>query len=306
MNSNARNSGLRRALFACGLAATAAAAALSPDWSSLLKAQGYYGSVDLSIAAAISPTASLVPGQDVLLLVTVTNSGLDAAQRVRTVATANNLSFVAAAGCTAGTQYPQCNLADSLAAGSSADYLLQMSVPADARNHVQFSASVASDDSETRPGDEIVLLKQRIYVPLDLRTDVACAPQNRQERFVRCSIRFRNDSTYGARQPTLRTAVSPQDAPPVRWSCQSTQSGLCAAAQPGNRSYTLIPGMLAAGASVTFFADIPLQAGVPLNTLDASAALNPAMAETELNPADNGDQRSIEPTLFLDGFDQNP
>lgn len=272
----------------------------------MLKAQGYYGSVDLGIAADISPAADLVPGQDVLLLVTVTNSGPDAAQRVRTVATARNLSFAAAAGCTTGTQYPQCNLADSLAAGSSADYLLQMSVPADARTHVQFSASVASDDIETAPGDEIVLLKRRIHVPLDLRTDVGCAPHNRLDRFVRCSIRFRNDSTFGARQPTLSATVSPQDALPVRWSCQSTQSGLCAAAQPGNRSYTLVPGMLAPDALVTFFAEIPLQAGLPLTSIDASAALNPAMGETELNPADNSDHRRFEPALFFDGFEQNP
>lgn len=305
MNSNARNSGLHRTIFAGGLAATALAAVLAPDWTAVLKAQGYYGSVDLSIAADVSHSY-FVPGQEALLQVTVANNGPDTAHRVRTVAAAHNLNFIDAAGCNTSTQYPQCNLADSLAAVNSAGYLLQMRVPDDARNHVQFSASVASDDVEIQPGDEIVLLKQRIYVPLDLRTDMACAPQSRHERVVRCSIRFRNDGTYGARQPTLRASVSPQDGLPVRWSCQTTQAGLCAAAQSGGRSYTLTPGMLEIGASVTFFADIPLQAGTPLITLDANAALNPSMGETELNPADNTNTLSIEPTLFFDGFDGNP
>lgn len=305
MNSNARNSGLRRAIFAGGLAATALAAVLAPDWTAVLKAQGYYGNVDLSIAADIPPNP-LRPGDEVDVLVLVANNGPDAAQHVRTVATAQNLSFVAASGCNSAASYPQCQLADSLQAGSSADYLLRMRVPQDARNHVQFSASVMSDDTEIQPGDEIVLLKQRIEVPVDLLTDIICEYRQRTERVSRCSFRFSNIGSYGARQPSLQATIAAPTALRVNWRCESNPAGLCAGAQGSGMAYSVQPGLLPAGASVMFFADFSLYAAAPLVTLDANARLNSLMGESELNPANNPTSVVFEAPLFVDGFDRNP
>lgn len=306
MKSTARNSGLRRALFATGLAATAAAAVMSPDWSSVLKAQGYYGYVDLGIEVAGLPE-TLSPGDEVTLAVSVANRGPDTANRVRTIATAQGLTFLGGHGSCGATYYPQCALADTLAADDVAAYLLGMRVPADARNHVQFSASVASDDIEAQPGDEIVLLKRRIYVPLDLRSDIACARSSQgQERVARCSIRYSNTGSYGARQPALQASVSYGAPQPVRWSCESTPAGLCAAAQANAAGYVLQPLQLPAAASVTFFADIPLRGAQPLVALSANASLNPAMGETDLQPGNNSSGLTFEPSLFVDGFDAAP
>lgn len=305
MNSTASNRGLRRALFAGGLAATAVAAVLSPDWSSVLKAQGYYDSVDLSIAADTT-SGLILPGWDIPINIQVANYGPDTARRVRTVATAQNLTFVSASDCGPAPQYPQCNLTDALAAGSSTGYTLWMRVPADARNHLQFSVSVASDGVETMPGDEIVLLKRPIYVPLDLVTEMACAPMQQgvtQGRLAHCSIRFRNTGSFGARQPTLQASVAPTGPLPVRWSCESTPADLCTSAQTSGAGYSLRPAMLPGSASVTFFADIPLSAATPVITLNANAALNGLMGETEVNPANNAASYQFEPSLFVDGFD---
>lgn len=303
MNSSASNSGLRRAIFAGGLAVTAMAAALSPDWSSVLKAQGYYDSVDLSIAA-IAPEGFVFPNTDMVLGVSVVNHGPDTARRVRTVAAAHNLTYVSTQGCGPEPQYPQCMLWIDLPAGHGHSYDLVMHVPAEARNHVQFSVSVASDGVETLPGDEIVLLKRAIYVPLDLSTEMACArPQGfAQERVARCSIRFRNPGSWGARTPTLQASVAPTGPRPVSWSCESSPAELCASAQASGSGYSLRPFMLPGGSSVTFFAEIPLNAATPVITLHANAGLNLLMAETDVNPANNAASLDFEPSLFFDGF----
>lgn len=305
MNSTARNSGLRRGSFAAGLAATAIAAALSPDWSSVLKAQGYYDSVDLSIAA-VAPEGFVFPDTDLVLGVSVVNHGPDTARRVRTIAAAHNLTYVRTQGCGPEPQYPQCMLWNDLPAGHGQSYDLVMHVPAEARNHVQFSISVASDGVETVPGDEIVLLKRAIYVPLDLITEIACAPLQQgaaQTRVAQCSIRFRNTGSWGARAPTLQASAAPAGPRPVNWSCESSPAALCASAQANGSGYSLRPYFLPPSASVTFFADIPLNPAAPVITLDANATLNGLMGETEVNPANNAVSYLFEPSLFADGFD---
>lgn len=305
MNSTARNSGLRRGIFAAGLAATAIAAALSPDWSSVLKAQGYYGSVDLSIDAELGEEA-LLPGQDVVVVVDVANLGPDAANRVRTIARAHNMNLVHGAGCSGGMHYPQCALADSLDAGSNRSYSLYMRVPPDARHHVQFSASVTSDDTEIQPGDEIVLLKRPIRVPVDFDTEIACARVRQgvaAERVAHCSIRFRSLGIFGAREPTLQATAALAGPLPVRWSCESTPAGLCASAQANGNSYSVRPALMPGQASVTFFAELPLRGAPPVIAFNAGAALNPLMGETESNPANNAASLEFEPSLFFDGFD---
>lgn len=298
MKSKGINGGPRRLLFAAGLAATGAAAVLSPDWSSVLKAQGYYGNVDLGIL--VDAPTRVEPGQDISLIVGVLNQGPDTAHRVRTIATARQLSYIGGIGCV-GPRYPQCALADSLGIGSFG-YQLDMRVPADARNHVQFSASVTSDDTEIHPGDEITLVKIPVYVPLDLRTDIACSPVVEGARgTVRCSIRFTNTGVHGARLPLLRASVDPAHVP--QWRCESTIPALCATATVVGYRYEAAPTLLPGGSSLTFFVDLRASGSSPVVTVEAEARLNPAMGETDVAPGNNLLRFDYEPSLFSDGFE---
>ncbi len=298
MKSTATNGGLRRLLFAGGLTLTGAAALLSPDWSSVLKAQGYYGSVDLGIELDAQP--HVVPGEELVMTVLVRNQGPETAHRVRTVATAPQLSYLGSYVCVPA--YPQCALADTLAAGDTAFYTAVFRVPADARNHVQFSASVASDDTENQPGDEIAVMKIPVHVPLDLRTDIACERVDGAVRGgVRCSIRFSSAYPLGARLPLLRASVDAAQSP--QWTCESTLPALCATAAASGNGYEATPTLLAGANSVTFFVDLRVGSARPVVTLDAEARLNPAMGETDLAPGNNRSHLDYEPSLFADDFD---
>lgn len=298
MKSTATHGGLRRLLFAGGLALTGAAAVLSPDWSSVLKAQGYYSNVDLGIV--LDAPGVVEPGQEFELAVLVHNQGPGIAHRVRTVAAAQQLSYVGGIGCD-GPRYPQCALADSLGIGVFG-YQLTMRVPDYARNHVQFSASVASDDIEAQPGDEITLIKIPVYVPLDLRTNIACARVADAARgMVRCSIRFSSVVSHGARLPLLRASVNSAQSP--QWSCEATQPTLCATAVASGNSYEATPTVLPGGSSVTFFADLRVSRALPVVALDAEARLNPAMGETDIAPGNNRSHLDYEPSLFAHDFE---
>lgn len=298
MKSTATHGGLRRLLFAGGLALTGAAAVLSPDWSSVLKAQGYYGSVDLGIV--LDAPGIVEPGQEFEMAVLVHNQGPGIAHRVRTVATAQQLSYIGGIGCD-GPRYPQCALADSLGIGVFG-YQLTMRVPDYARNHVQFSASVASDDIEAQPGDEIAVMKIPVYVPLDLRTDIACARVEAGARgMVRCSIRYSSAMVHDARLPLLRASVDAAQSP--QWSCEATQPELCATAAAVGNAYEATPTLLPGGSSVTFFVDLRVSRANPVVALDAEARLDPGMGETDLAPGNNQSHLDYEPSLFADDFE---
>jgi hypothetical protein len=299
MKSTAANSGLRRLLFAGGLVATGVAAVLSPDWSAVLKAQGYYGSVDLSIE--VDRPGYVLPGGELVLDIVARNQGPDTAHRVRSIAAAPQLTFVSSYGCSPG--YPQCALGDSLDVGHQAGYILTLRVPDDARNHVQFSVSVTSDDTENNPGDEIVVMKIPVRVLLDLRSDIACARANAtgDRAVIRCSIRFLNSSPQAARQPFLRASVSTATTP-LSWSCEASQPLLCAGATAQGSGYSVMPSLLPAWSSVTFFVETQARGAASVITLDAEAQLNQSMGEFELNPGDNRSTLQFEPSLFADGF----
>lgn len=301
MKSTAANSRLRRLAFAVGLVVTGAAAVLSPDWSAVLKAQGYYGNVDLGIEA-FGPT-QLRPGQDFALTLVVRNQGPDTAHRVRTISTAPQLIYFGGDGCD-GPRYPQCALSNSMGVGGIG-YSLYLRVPDDVRNHVQFSASVTSDDTEIQPGDEIVVMKIPVYVPLDLRSDIACARAGAtgERSVVRCSIRFLNAGGYAARLPQLQASLATTPASTPSWSCESAQPALCAGAAVQGNGYAVTPVSLPAASSVTFFVEMLPRGAVPVITLDADARLNPAMGETDLVPGNNRSSLRYEPSLFAHDFE---
>ncbi|MBL8297337.1 MAG: hypothetical protein JNN30_03215 [Rhodanobacteraceae bacterium] len=291
--------GLRRIVFASGLAVTGVAAVLSPDWSATLKAQGYYGTVDLGLS--VEAPARVSPGEAFELNVFVHNQGPDTAHRVRTVATVRQLHHLGGIGCN-GATYPQCALTDSLVIGGLSGYQLVMQVPANARNHVQFSASATSDDTESRPGDEIAVIKIPVYVPLDLRTEIACARAEAAARgMVRCSIQFSNTEANAAYLPLLQARVDAVQSP--QWSCESSQPGLCATATATGNDYEARPVLLPGWGGVTFFVTARTSTASPAVGLDAEVRLNPAMGETDLVPTNNRNRLTYEPPLFGDGFE---
>lgn len=301
MSSTTQTRGLRRLLFAGGLTATAVAALLSPDWSSVLKAQGYYGDVDLRIE--VTHTSPAISGEQVVFTIRVWNNGPDTAHRVRTVVAAPGLQPITTLACPSGS-YPSCNLADTLEPGQQTAYAVALLVTTGMRNHLQFSASVASDDSEIAPGDEIAVLKAPIVVNTDLRSEIACARRSlvAADRFAHCSIRFRNQGSHQALLPRLQARVA-GTASPVQWLCQASLQSLCNGAVQGASAYTLTPPYLAPGDSVTFYADIRPNGAAPLVALDADALLNPNLGETDVQPGNNASSLLFEPSLFVDGFE---
>ncbi|TDR37399.1 hypothetical protein DFR29_12562 [Tahibacter aquaticus] len=300
MSSTTQTRGLRRLLFAGGLTAIAAAALLSPDWSSVLKAQGYYGDVDLRIE--VTPPLQVSPGDDLELFIGVQNNGPDTAHRVRVAAGAQRLTFVASAGCS-NAGYPNCDLAATLDAGQRAEYGLLMHVGDDVRNHVQFAASVASDDSEIAPGDEIVVFKIPVVTTIDLRSDIACERRSLfADRVAHCSIRFLNPGVHSSRLPRLQARVT-SAATPVSWSCEASRPDLCTGPSPGALEWVQTPGYFAPGDQITFRADIRLSGAVPVVVIEADATANPQMGETDLAPGNNRSGLSFEPSLFVDGFE---
>lgn len=301
MKSTAANGGLRRLLFAGGLAATGVAALLSPDWSAVLKAQGYYGNVDLGIS--ISGPERLMLGEEAVFLVRVRNQGPDTAHRVRTIATSPQLNYFYGSGCL-GPSYPQCALADSLEAGTSAAYLLRFRVPADAQGHVQFSASVASDDTETQPGDEIRMLKVPVFAQVDLRSEIDCArPSLMQDSTAHCRVRFYNDGDRSSRLPQLRARVNAAAQSSLSWSCQSDLPSQCTGAAISGDTYSVTPELMVGRTSVTFFVELQLSGAPPVITLEAAAQLNPAMNETDLFFSNNYSTLQFEPSLFAHDFE---
>lgn len=232
-----------RGAFAASLVA-AGALALSPDWASALKAQGYYGSVDLGVT--LTPSQTPRAGEAVDFLVTVRNDGPDAANRVRTIAGAQNLHVLETNGCAADPLgYPQCALPSPLAAGASGDYLLRMAVPSAARGNVVLSVGATSDDDEIAPGDEVALFKAPIAVTVNGRTSAACdesaAVQNGR---LHCVFEFVNDGPSDA--TVMHLAASAPYAVAAAWNCVASRPVLCASMpSPGNSVDLFVQGFAA-------------------------------------------------------------
>lgn len=220
-----RRSGLAKGLFAVSLVAVGAAA-LSPDWAAALKAQGYYGSVDLGVT--LTPSQTPRAGETVDFLVTVRNGGPDAANRVRTIAGAQNLHVLETNGCAADPLgYPQCALPSPLAAGASGDYLLRMKVPTLARGNMVLSVSATSDDDEIAPGDEVALFKAPIDAVTDLGVTVHCDRQAFADPTSRviCDFDVRNTGLASALRPTLSFIINYPGS--AYWSCAAPRPSQC-------------------------------------------------------------------------------
>lgn len=294
-----RRTALARGLFAASLAAVAAAA-VSPDWAATLKAQGYYGSVDLGVT--LTPSQTPRAGEAVDFLVSVTNAGPDAANRVRTIAGAQNLHVIETDGCAADPLgYPHCALPSPLAAGASGDYLLRMRVPPSARGTMQLSVSVTSDEDETAPGDEVALFKAPIVAAVDMAISMQCdadafvGPTGR----VACEFEVRNDGPSAPLTPFMYFVAS--NVGGVSWSCESTRPFMCLGATTAGNSYNIYPSGFEPGDILRVRGEI-----VPWTGLGNPVAVLSGLVNTTDWDPDPGNEyvsREFDVVLFRDDFE---
>lgn len=298
-NKERRRAALGRGLFAASLVAVGAAA-VSPDWAATLKAQGYYGSVDLGVA--LTPSQTPRAGETVDFLVTVRNGGPDAANRVRTIAGAQNLHVLETSGCAADPLgYPQCALPSPLAAGVSGDYLLRMKVPSAARGNVVLSVSATSDEDEIAPGDEVALVKMPIDVVVDGRTSTTC-----DQSFVmpgsklRCVFDFANNGPSNA--TVIHLVASAPYAASVVWSCASSRPALCANPYMSNTYAELYSPDFAPDDWVRLTGAIDVGTNLP-PVNDFFVYSNVHSNDTDDDIGNNQGSVLLPITLFRDGFE---
>ena len=298
-NSERRRAALGRGLFAASLVAVGAAA-VSPDWAATLKAQGYYGQVDLGVT--LTPSQSPLAGETVDFLVTMHNNGPDAANRARTIAGAQNLHVLETNGCAADPLgYPQCVLPSPLAAGASGDYLLRMKVPSAARGNMLLSVSATSDEDEIAPGDEVALFKAPIVAIVDAQTTMHCnrytfpGPNGR----VICDIEIRNAGPATAISPWISFSLSYASA---YWNCQSSRPGLCPPETSFAGSYSVTLALMEPGDVVRVRSDILAQSSWSPYALPSINGYV-STREIEANSDDNRIFAEFDMTLFRDDFE---
>lgn len=296
-----RRSAWIRGAFAASLVA-AGALALSPDWASVLKAQGYYGSVDLGVTLVPSQTPRA--GETVDFLVTVRNNGPEAANRVRTIAGAQNLHVLETSGCAADPLgYPQCALASPLAAGASGDYLLRMKVPPSARGNMVLSVGATSDDDEIAPGDEVALFKAPIVVAADLQTSLSCEGElfPRPDGHLVCQVEIRNDGPGTTFSPTISLTV--WSSVGAYWSCTANRPGICTVGSLFATNYAFRPPSLNPGDVVQVRTEMiaPSLGGYMVSSLHGSVWVG--TDELDLNYTNNSFERTFDTTLFRDDFE---
>lgn len=298
---------LRRGAFL--LAVTAAAlAAVVPDWNARLKAEGYYGSVDLRLD--LLPGGGPQAGKPFDLLLTASNAGPDDAHRPRVIATSRgDVNFTSSSGCTNdGAGFPQCWLPGPLAAGTHEDYLLHAQLSPTARGDIWFAAALTADDDELAPGDEIQIYRGTITAPADLRAQVACT--RIVQRRTTCTYRFSNSGPAAAMTPSL--SVSFYGAVlGVHWSCSAVRDGLCGQTWDSANSLGASPALVLPHDEIVYQAELQVDPDAVPNH-DASLRVwayissGNGFGETDPDPSNNSAGLDIEVPLFNDGFEAPP
>jgi len=279
------------------LLAASAAASIAPDWATVLKAQGYYGSVDLRLS--VQPAGGVRAGADTDLLVTIANGGPDDAHGTRTHALVRGDATVGATnGCNEDPLgFPACTLAAPLPAGGSADYLLRVSVPPLARGYVTVALSAQSWDVETAPGQETALLELPIEAHVDLRVSAQCDHRwLKPDMPLSCQIVLFNAGPAAAYSPQFVVDVAGSAV--SDFSCNATRADLCPGAVPAQWQAAL---MAPTDTAVLWF---QLNAAPLAETLSLQASA--LAAEIEDHSADNGVALSVDVPLFRDDFEGAP
>ncbi|UXI66409.1 hypothetical protein [Tahibacter amnicola] len=298
----ARSSALRRAVFLCSLAG-AGVAALSPDWARVLKAQGYYGDVDLAIQVVAPPVVRA--GTEVDVYVSVRNGGPDLAHRVRTISSAIGWNPVMTVGCSGDSQaYPQCLIAQKMPSNTGDDYLIRMEVPQTARRHVQMAITAQSDDTETAPGDEIALFKSQVLAENNLKVNLVCDQVGiAVGNTVQCRAEFRNEGPAAAVLPNQAFFVTGLAA--TGWQCFSSRPELCDGTGKPD-SWSSVPQVMFADDYITIGGQFVID-----STTDAPATVHAYLGagggdEIDLVPFDNAGHVDLERSIFANGFDGQP
>jgi len=283
------------------------AAGIAPDWSRVLKAQGYYGMVDLSLS--MTSGAELVAGGDADFLLQAENRGPDDARRARTMAGFSGaVAFGATSGCINDPSgFPQCVFSTPLNVGGTADYLLHATLPPTARGDVQLAVAVTSDDEEINAGDEVVIYHKQIAARLDAETTAQCdALHVRSGLPFTCHVRFTNHGPSAAHFPSLGGYVGTYH---TTWSCQASRPALCPAPQQDSHYLMGTPEWLMPGEQVTFMVTAVFQPEIDWNRdLIEFSAIYQSFSngnETETNPGNESRYLQIPVSLFFDSFDGN-
>lgn len=280
------------------------AAGIVPDWSRVLKAQGYYGAVDLGLS--LTPGSQPIAGSDTYYFLQAVNHGPDDARRARTIAGFSGaITFGATSGCVSDPLgFPQCVFATPLNSGGTADYLLHATIAPDARGDVRLAVAVTSDDEEINPGDEVSIYDAHIIANLDIQTTASCdSVRVRSGRPLVCHLKFQNHGPAAALRPTLWSYINLY---PVQWTCQASRPELCPSAQTGNFVYSGRPEKFMPGEQITFTATGTYVAeNGPLDSVQSSAYFTVDGGEFETNPINNNGLIDVPVSLFFDGFDGN-
>lgn len=305
MDSKRKAHWTRRGAFAATLLA-ALAAALSPDWSAVLKAQNYAGYVDLVLNLLPSGVGSPVAGTDTDFLLTTSNNGPEVAVHPRVLMTMRGAVQVGAtSGCLDDpVGYPLCHLSDPLFANSAADFLLHTHLPATARGEVQLAAVAMSDSDESLPGDEIAFYHAPIAVQANISAFASCGDKPpRFDRPVTCAYLFRNIGPSSSNAAISAGLYVPDG---VAWTCQATRPELCGSLSEGEQNAWLALHDWMPGEEISLTATGTPGAANWLNgfmVFDAFAS--PPSSEPDPDLSDNWRTNQIEIPLFVDGFDSN-
>jgi hypothetical protein len=292
----------RKGLFTA-VSVLALGAALVPDWATALKAQYYGANVDLSLQA--TPSANIAtPGGDIDMLLTAHDAGPGDAVRPRVLAYWDGgFTPVGTSGCSNDAEgFPLCYLAAPLLAGGSADYLVHGHIDPTARGEMQFVATLMSDDTETQPGDEVVLLRLPLQARVDLGTTVACTPARvRLGETAHCQVRFRNPGPSAAASPFLQVTWSDGEA--STFDCSASQEPLCGFSVY-NFGADARPAWQMPGSEAVLQIDLPVTYPPAWNeTLTVSASAQQLYTDLETDSSDNSASAHVVVPLFFDGFD---
>ena len=280
------------------LLAASAAASIVPDWATVLKAQSYYGAVDLRLSA--QPSGAVRAGATTDVLVALANAGPDDAHGAHARAVLRgDVQPAATSGCNEDPAgFPLCTLSTPLVAGGTSDFLLRLQVPPSARGEIALALSAASLDDETNPGQELVLLQLPIEAHVDLRSSILCQrPYLTGGGSLSCQVTLQNLGSSAALTPRFTFAVN--GASLFDFSCSSTRADLCPPALPAQWT----SAVLGSNDTAVLWFQLTADPGVETVTVDVTAL---GTGEIEDYPSDNADTMFIPVPLFRDGFEVVP
>jgi len=269
-----------------------------PDWATTLKAQSYYGNVDLQLSA--QPSAPIArAGSSLDFLVSIANAGPDDAHSPRTHTTIEGIAAVTGtSGCLEDSSgFPDCTLSSPLPASGSADYLMSMAISPLARGYLDVTVAAVSDDAELAPGNESVVLHMPIEAGVDLGANVTCDRSYvMRGAALHCHVSLRNNGPAAA-IPYFN--VNTGGATVSDLTCVASRPVLCPAQIPlAWKSNLIMPGE---EIGLWFSATVAPSFSAEMFSIYASAT--PGYGEVESEPADNASESVVSVSLFRDGFE---